>query len=170
MAEVLLILAGAAVWLEVHAMRRMARTSLRAAQTASPAPVGSGVEVLLAETADAIAALLDLRACWFELFPFDVLLPRVEQGRIVVPAPEPGVAPCSSIGVELPVRVNGLTVGRFVLIPLVPSAGVIFPPTARDRATALAARSGPLLAAALMNGHTPRLLGQDADGMLRPES
>ncbi|MGO9873882.1 MAG: hypothetical protein ACLPVY_08785 [Acidimicrobiia bacterium] len=158
MAEMLLILAGAAVWLEVWATKRMARTSLRDAQAAFPVPAVSGLEDLLAETAGAIAALLDLRACWFELFPFDVLLPRIEQGRIVVPAPEPGIAPCSSIGVELPVRVNGLTLGRFVLIPLVPSAGVIFPPTARDQATALAARSGPLLAAALMNGHTARLL------------
>jgi hypothetical protein len=158
MAEMLLVVAGAAVWLEVWAMRRMARTSLREAQAAYPVAAVSGIEDLLAETAGAIASLLDLRACWFELFPFDVLLPRIEQGRIVVPAPEPGIAPCSGIGVELPVRMNELTVGRFVLIPRVPSAGVIFPPSARDRATALAAQSGPLLAAALMNGHPARLV------------
>ncbi len=170
MAEMFLILAGAAVCLEVWAGRRMARTSLRDAQAAYPVPAVSGIEGRLAETAGAIAGLLDLRACWFELFPFDVLLPRIEQGRIVVPAPEPGLAPCSSLGVELPVRVNGLTVGRFVLIPLLPSAGVIFSPTARDQASALASQAGPLLAAALMNGHSARLLDEGADRVLRPES
>jgi hypothetical protein len=159
MAAIILVLSGVVVWLEVHAMRRMARTSLRAAQAAYPTAAGSRIEDLLDETAGAIATLLDLRACWFEPFPFDTLLPRIEQGRIVVPAPEPGVAPCSGLGVELPVRANGLTLGRFVLIPGVPSTGVIFAPTARNHATALAAQSGTRVAAALIDGDLSRLFG-----------
>jgi hypothetical protein len=161
MAAVLLALTGVVVWLEVHAMRCMHRTSLRDAQAAYPTRPGPYVEDLLDETAGTIATLLDLRACWFEPFPFDTLLPRIEQGRIVIPAPEPGVAPCCGLGVELPVRANGLTLGRFVLVPSVPSTGVIFAPTARDHATALAARSGSLVAAALMSADSVRPFGQE---------
>jgi len=160
MAAVLVVLAGVVVWLEVHAMKRMARTSLRDAQAAYPARPGSRVEDLLDDTADTIATLLDLRACWFEPFPFDTLLPRIEQGRIVIPAPEPGVAPCCGLGVELPVRANGLTLGRYVLIPAVPSTGVIFAPTARNQATALAARSATLVAAALIDADSSRRFGE----------
>ena len=36
----------------------------------------------------------------------DAQLPRIEQGRIVLPVPEPGVAPWSDVGVELPVLAN----------------------------------------------------------------
>jgi hypothetical protein len=160
MAVVLVVVMGVVVWLEVHAVRHMHRTSLRDAQAAYPTRPGSCVEDQLDETAGAIATLLDLRACWFEPFPFDTLLPRVEQGRIVIPAPEPGVAPCCGPGVELPVRANGLTVGRFVLVPAVPSTGVIFAPTARNDAAALAARSGALVAAALIDGDLVRRFGE----------
>ena len=65
-----------------------------------------------------LATLLDLRHCWYEPFPFDVQLPRIEPGRILLPAAEPGLEPWSSeAGVELPVRFQGLTVGRLVLRP-----------------------------------------------------
>ncbi len=155
MAAVILVLGGVVVWLEVALMRRMGRASLRDAQAATEVPTGSSVEDVVARTAVEIAMLLDLRACFYEPFPFDGLLPRIEQGRIVLPTPEPGVAPCSAAGVELPVRVNGLTLGRFVLIPAKPSVGVAFLPSARDRAVALAERTGPLLAAALLAGEGP---------------
>jgi hypothetical protein len=133
-------------------MRNLARRSLREAQTAYEAPPGARIEDRVAQTADEITALLDLRACWFEPFPFDVLLPRIEQGRIVLPTPEPGVAPCSDAGVELPVRSNGLTVGRFVLLPSAPTVGVVFSPTERDRAIAMAGQLGGPVAAALISG------------------
>ncbi len=156
MAAMILVFAGAIVWLEVKAMKRMRRTSLRETQGAFTPPPDASIEAVVAHAAGEIAALLDLRACWFEPFPFDALLPRIEQGRIVLPAPEPGVAPCSDAGVELPVRANDLTLGRFVLIPPKPSVGVAFSPSARDRAVALAERTGPRLAAALLSGDGSR--------------
>src|SRR4029077_2664586 len=65
-----------------------------------------------------LIAMFGLRTCWFESFPFDVQLPRIEPGRIVLPADEPGVPSWSfDIGVELPVRCSGLTLGRYVLVP-----------------------------------------------------
>jgi hypothetical protein len=155
MAAVILVLGGVVVWLEVALMRRMGRASLREAQASTEAPPGSTIDDVVARTAAEIAMLLDLRACWYEPFPFDGLLPRIEQGRIVLPTSEPGVAPCSTAGVELPVRVNGLTLGRFVLIPPKPSVGVAFLPSARDRAVGLAEQTGPLLAAALLGGQGP---------------
>jgi hypothetical protein len=157
MAAIILMFAGMVVWLEVGAMKRIARQSLREAQAAYVAPSSASIEDQLARTACEIAALLDLRACWYEPFPFDALLPRIEEGRIVLPMPEPGVAPCADTGIELPVRVNELTIGRFVLVPSVPSVGVIFPPTTRERAIALAARTGPPLVAALSSGDAPSL-------------
>lgn len=170
MAAILLVLAGIAAWLEIHAMRRMARNSLRDAQAAYPIPPGTGVDEVLAETASTLAGLLDLQACWFEPFPFDALLARIEQGRIVVPAAEPGVAPCSGLGVELPVRANGLTLGRYVLIPAVRGTGVMFPPTARDQAIVLATQSGQLLAAALIDDESTRRFGENTRRVLRPDA
>jgi hypothetical protein len=86
-----------------------------------------------------LVALLDLHACWFEPFPFDAQLPRIEPGSIVLPAAEPGIAPWRvDNGVELPVRFNGLLLGRFVLAPRVTSVGVAFPPRARDDAITIA--------------------------------
>ena len=149
MAAIILIFAGVVVWLEVAAAKHIGRASLREAQAAYVAAPGATTEDQLAHTAGQIAVLLDLRACWFEPFPFDELLPRIEHGRITLPMPEPGVAPCSNFGVELPVRMNGLTLGRFVLVPPKPSVGVVFSPTARDQALALAERLGPPLAVAL---------------------
>jgi hypothetical protein len=105
---------------------------------------------LVRQVADELAARLDLRACWYEPFPFDALLPRIEPGRIVVPAAEPGArsftAWHSTDGVELPVRYQALTLGRYVLCPRVSTCGVALPPTSRKNAIALARLVGDELA------------------------
>ena len=93
--------------------------------------------------ADQLVSLLGLRACWFEPFPFDNLLPRIEPGRIVLPAAEPALGPWTiDHGVELTVRCNELPLGRFVLIFCEPTVGVAFPPAARDAALMVADRLG----------------------------
>jgi hypothetical protein len=98
-----------------------------------------------------LIALLGLRACWYESFPFDAQLPRIEPGRIVLPADEPGVAPwCVDLGVELPVRHCGLTVGRYVLIAASPTTGVDFSPSLRADAIAMTASVGSRIAAAMI--------------------
>jgi hypothetical protein len=152
MAAMILLLAVAALWLEVAALRNIHRASLRGVQIAQRARPQPRIEDLLTRTAGEIAALLDLRSCWFEPFPFDALLPRIEHGRIVLPVPEPGIAARHDAGVELPVRWNGLTLGRFVLQPAEPTVGVGFGPTARDRALAMATEAAAPLAAALTRG------------------
>jgi hypothetical protein len=157
MAAMIVIFAGAILWLEFLMLRHVHRASLREAQAATEAARTTRVEDLLARMASEIAVLLDLRACWFEPFPFDTLLPRIEEGRIVLPVEEPGMAPWSDAGVELPVRRNGLTIGRFVLQPGTPSVGVAFSPTARDRALAIADRLAEPVAAALVRGDGSRL-------------
>ena len=98
-----------------------------------------------------LVAMFGLRACWFEPFPFDVQLPRIEPGRIVLPAEEPGVASWSpGSGIELPVRHDDLTMGRFVLVPETPTTGVALAPSARAEAIAMATRVGALIAAAMI--------------------
>jgi hypothetical protein len=93
--------------------------------------------------ADRLVSLLGLRACWFEPFPFDDLLPRIEPGRIVLPPDEPSVGPWTiDHGVELAVRCNGLPLGRFVLISRQPTVGVALPPAAREAALLVAERFG----------------------------
>ena len=93
--------------------------------------------------ADQLVSLLGLRACWFEPFPFDELLPRIEPGRVVLPPEEPALGPWTiDHGVELAVRCNGLPLGRFVLISGEPTVGVAFPPGARDAALVVADRFG----------------------------
>jgi len=95
-----------------------------------------------------IMAELPLLACWFEPFPFDDLLPRIEPGRVAIPAEEPGVARRRhTVGIELPVRFRGLTLGRFVLIPSATTCGVSLSASARSRAIDLAAGVGVALAA-----------------------
>ena len=90
--------------------------------------------------------------CWFEPFPFDAQLPRIEPGRILLPAAEPGVAPWTfGLAVELPVRCEGLTLGRFVLVPAQPTCGVALSVEGRAEAIAWAADAGAELAAALLN-------------------
>ncbi len=105
------------------------------------------------ETATArLTELFGLCACWFESFPFDAQLPRIEPGRIVLPAAEPGVEPWSyGGGIELPVRFGDLTVGRFVLVPVAPTTGVGFAPAARAEAMAMAAAVGSEVVSALLN-------------------
>ena len=113
-------------------------------------PVAS-LDELVQETAQELVQLFGLRSCAFEAFPFDVQLPRIEPGRIVLPAAEPGVEPWTcDRGIELPVRYRGLTVARFVLTPESPSVGVGLSPQARDIALGIAADVGLLVAAALV--------------------
>lgn len=147
----ILILAGVVLWLDVRGLRALHRSSRRVA-VLEPPPPNLPIDELLTHTATEIAVLLDLRACWFELFPFDKQLPRIEKGRIVLPVPEPGIAPWSDGGVELPVVANGLNVGRFVLEPAAATVGVVFPPSARDRVIAMADRLGAPVAVALISG------------------
>ena len=101
-------------------------------------------------TAAELAELFGLRDCWFEPFPFDALLPRIEPGRIVLPASEPGVAPWrTDTAIELPVRLDGLTLGRFILVPSMPSVGVVLPVDRRALAIVLAESVAPAIAASL---------------------
>ena len=107
---------------------------------------------------DVVAGLLTehmaLADCWFEPFPFDTQLPRIEPGRVVLPAPEPGLEPWTlDAGVELPVLYRGLTVGRFVLWPKARTTGVAFDIDTRAAAIALAASVGPAVAADLCQIH-----------------
>jgi hypothetical protein len=107
---------------------------------------------LVQESAQELVQLLGLRSCAFEAFPFDVQLPRIERRRIVLPAAEPGVEPWTcDRGVELPVRYRGLTVARFVLVPMLPSVGVVFSPEDRAAALRIAVDVGPFLAAGLVS-------------------
>ena len=103
------------------------------------------------EAAARLITMLGLRACWFEPFPFDVQLPRIEPGRILLPAAEPGVAPWSlDAGIELPVRFSGLTLGRFVLVPASATSGVGFPPSARSDAISMAEHVGAAVGASML--------------------
>jgi len=106
-----------------------------------------------------LCAMFGLRACWYESFPFDTQLPRIEPGRIVLPADEPGVASWSGeMGIELPVRHGGLTIGRYVLVPATPTTGVEFPPTRRAEAIAMIADVGSAIAETIVaegEGTTP---------------
>jgi len=149
MAAVILVLAGAIAWLDIIGMRHLHRASLQSARIAESAPRSPSIEQRFARTFRELAALLDLDACWYEPFPFDTPLPRIEPGRIVLPADEPGFPSVSYAGVELPVRLNDLTLGRIVLIPNAQSVGAVFSPAARDRALQLAAQLAAPLAATL---------------------
>ena len=101
--------------------------------------------------ASRLTAMFALRDCWYEPFPFDEQLPRIEPGRILLPAAEPGVRPWTlDRGIELPVRYEGLTLGRFVLVPATATSGVALSPAGRDRALTLAARTAPAIAASLL--------------------
>jgi hypothetical protein len=109
-----------------------------------------------------LIALLGLVACWFEPFPFDTQMPRIEVGRIVLPAVEPGVAPWSfGGGVELPVRFRGLTLGRFVLVPTRRTTGVVISPSERTEAIACAEAVGSVIAAAMLHTAAGGLRGAD---------
>ena len=119
---------------------------MHTARTPQAASYGSIVDMVSAWLADR----LDLRDCWFEPFPFDAQLPRIERGRIVLPPVEPGVAPWQfDNGVELPVRAHGLTLGRFILLPASSTCGVKLSPRDRDEALDAVDRLAPSIAAAL---------------------
>jgi hypothetical protein len=108
-------------------------------------------ESLVDVTATRLVATFGLRACWFEPFPFDAQLPRIEPGRIILPSAEPGVEPWScDKGVELPVHFAGLELARFVLVPETPTTGVGFPPADRADAIAMVAIVGEVIAAAMV--------------------
>ena len=113
-------------------------------------PVAS-VDELTRQSAQVLVQLLGLRSCAFEVFPFDVQLPRIEPGRIVLPAEEPGIETWTcNRGIELPVRHCDLTVGRFVLTPESPSVGVTLSPHARAIALDIAADVGRVVADVLV--------------------
>ena len=98
-----------------------------------------------------LIAMFGLRACWYESFPFDLQLPRIEPRRIVLPADEPGVSSWSlDLGVELPVRCCGLTLGRYVLVPASPTTGVDFSPASRAEAISMVVPVGALIAASMI--------------------
>ena len=108
-------------------------------------------DAAIARTAGRLMTMFDLRDCRFEPFPFDGQLPRIELGRIVVPAAEPGLEPWSlDGGIELPIRFRDLTVGRFVLSPRNRTTGVALSPSLRREAITRAADVGEIVAARLM--------------------
>jgi hypothetical protein len=97
-----------------------------------------------------LTELLALRRCWYEPFPFDRQLPRLERDRIVLPAAEPGIAPWRlDEGVELPVRFGNLTIGRLVLVGETDTCGVAFLGSIRDRLIDLATRLAESIAGEL---------------------
>jgi len=113
----------------------------------SPEPASELVESAVSW----LVATFGLRDCRYESFPFDVQLPRIEPGRIVLPAGEPGVPSWSlDMGVELPVRHRGLTLGRYVLLPASPTTGVELSPASRAEATSMVVPLGTLIAAAMI--------------------
>ena len=93
----------------------------------------------------AIEALPGVTACTYEPFPFDVTLPRVAPGRIVLPADEPGVrsyaAWSARDGVEVPVYDHHLLLGRFVVHADAATCGVAIPPASRAHMLELADRA-----------------------------
>jgi len=93
---------------------------------------------------------LGLRACWFEAFPFERLLPRLERDRVVLPAACPGARPYREWqpghGIELPVRYRSLLLGRFVLVPARPTCGVAIPSGLRPDAIEIARYAGVAMA------------------------
>ena len=108
-------------------------------------------EPVVQATAAQLVAMFELDACWYEPFPFDTQLPRLELGRIVLPADEPGVRSWApGMGIELPVRYRDLVLGRFVLVPAGLTVGVGLPPVGRAEAISMANRVGALLAAGML--------------------
>jgi hypothetical protein len=107
----------------------------------------SPLEPLDATTvATRLCELFDLCDCRFERFPFDAQLPRIEPGRMVLPAAEPGVESWRlDAGIELPVRAGDLLLGRFVLVASMRTSGVILSPAQRAEAISLAERVAPTL-------------------------
>lgn len=95
----------------------------------------------------AIEALDGVGACAYEAFPFDVSLPQIARGRVVLPADEPGVrpyaqwSPCD--GVEVPVYAGALLLGRFVVRAERSTCGVTLSPETRVRMLDIARDAAP---------------------------
>jgi hypothetical protein len=131
-----------------------------------PSGVEAGVETPMPTSPDAttplepldapvvaarLCEMFGLRDCRYEPFPFDVQLPRIEEGRVVLPSAEPGAASWQlDAGVELPVRAGDLLLGRFVLVASAPTSGVRFSPAQRAEAIDLAARVAPTIIDAIL--------------------
>jgi hypothetical protein len=105
--------------------------------------------VVLGRAMDDLIALLRLRACHYEAWPFDQALPRLEPNRVALPVAEPGARPpeawLPSDGIELAVTALSLQLGRFVLLPRRFATGVVFTPRSRERALAIAAECSDVL-------------------------
>src|SRR5262249_17911190 len=99
---------------------------------------GARVQDRWVPTIDRLTELLALADCWFEPWPYDRQLPTLAPGRVILPADEPGTIGYSewrsTDGVGLPVVQAGLEVGRFVLLPRIPSVGIAWSPELRERA------------------------------------
>jgi hypothetical protein len=99
------------------------------------------VQLSTAATARRLTQLLGLADCWFEAWPYDRQLPTMARGRVILPADEPGTRGYSewstADGVGLPEFHAGLEIGRFVLLPRIPTVGIAWPPELRARALAL---------------------------------
>ena len=155
MALVVVLIACVLVWFDIAAIRHLQR-SQQSARGVEPDSRASNLDHLFAQTFGVLTALFDLRACWFEAFPFDTVLPRIEPERIMVPAGVPGNPPVCYTSIELPVRLDGLTLGRIVLLPTALSLHEISSPSARETAIALAAELAAPVAAALRSGDLSR--------------
>jgi hypothetical protein len=130
-------------------------------RTAAISPTaGSGISDVTSAVGADLRRRLDLSTCRFEPFPFDALLPRIEPGRIVIPAAEPVTASYASWrpehGVELPVRYGQLTLGRFVLVPKVATCGIAIPAELRADAIAIAQSVGDELGRRWSTTHPAR--------------
>jgi hypothetical protein len=160
MAAVIVVFAGVVLWLDIAAIRsHLRRTAPLSGRVVEPAPRSSSLDHRFDQTCRRLVTLFDLRACWFEPFPFDTTLPRIERARIVAPADEPGSPPISYTSIELPVCMDGLTLGRIVLLPTAQSLHDISSPRARETAIAMADELAGPVAAALRTGDLSRSAG-----------
>jgi hypothetical protein len=111
-------------------------------------PVASGAAAVSAAGAR-LATLEGVDAWRYEPFPFDSRLPRLVPGGWEVPGDEPGCASLATWtaadGLEVPVWVGGLQIGRFVLTGPI-SAELEWFQASRARAVGVAERLGSALA------------------------
>jgi hypothetical protein len=155
MAAVVVVLAGVMLWIDFRIIRHLQRTS-GYRRVVEPAFRSSDLEQLFERTFRDLTELFDLRACWFEAFPFDTPLPRIEAGRIMVPDEQPGSPPTSYTSIELPVRLDDLPVGRIVLLPSAQTLRLVASPSARETALELAAVLSVPIGALLKDDNTAR--------------
>ena len=104
----------------------------------------------------ALCEALDLVSCTFEPWPFETLLPRIERGRVVLPGDEVGARSyrtwTPADGIEVPVRINRLQIGRFVLVTSLATTGVALSISDRDRALDIAEACASVFADRLTEG------------------